>query len=78
MIDQSGLRIAQIEAYDLIKFLRKNGGLGSLEGIWGQNPTIFKPRPIIYQNEALGALITKKGFSRSPNILKPGRSFEHT
>ena len=36
LIDQSELKIAQIEAYDLIKFLRKKmGGLGSLGGIWG-------------------------------------------
>ena len=30
--------------------------------IWGKNPNIFKPRQIIYQNEALGALITGEGF----------------
>ena len=37
--------------------------------IWGQNPKIFKPRQIIYQNEGLGALITKKLFPRSPGII---------
>ena len=36
------------------------GHLGVFGVIWGQNPKIFKPRQIIYQNESLGALITKK------------------
>ena len=33
--------------------------LGVLGVIWGQNQKIFKPGQIIYQNEALGALITQ-------------------
>ena len=33
--------------------------------IWGQNSNIFKPRQLIYQNQALGDVITKKLFSRS-------------
>ena len=37
----------------------------------GQNPKIFKPRQIIYQNEALGALITKKWFPRSLEVIRP-------
>ena len=28
--------------------------------IWGQNANIFKPRQIIYQNEALGPMTKKK------------------
>ena len=36
LIDQSELKIAQIEAYDLIKFLRKkNGGFGVTWGYLG-------------------------------------------
>ena len=57
-IDQSKLRIAQIEAQDQIKiFLFCKFGVGVT---WGQNPNIFIPRQIIYQNEALGPIIKKK------------------
>ena len=35
LIDQSELKIAQIEAYDLIKFLRKNGGFWVTWGYLG-------------------------------------------
>ena len=43
------------------------GRLGVFVVIWGQNSKIFKPRQFVYQNEALGHLITKKVFSRSPD-----------
>ena len=67
-MDQFQLTIAQIEAYDLIKlFDFASGGLGSFGFIWGQNSNIFKPRRFIYQNEALGHVITNKLFSRSPD-----------
>ena len=35
LIDQSELKIAQIEAYDLINFLRKNVGFGVTWGYLG-------------------------------------------
>ena len=38
---------------------------------WGQNPNIFKPRQIIYQNEALCLVIKKKWFSRSSEVIRP-------
>ena len=34
--------------------------MGVFGVIWGQNPNIFKPRQIIYQNEVLGPVIKKK------------------
>ena len=46
-------------------------GLGSLGGFWeigGQNSKISEPRQIIYQNDAVGHVITKKGFSRSLDL----------
>ena len=65
----------------LVSWFRKSGSrghprspdpkLGVFGVIWGQNPKIFKPRQIIYQNEALGALITKKWFPRSLEVIRP-------
>ena len=65
-IDQSKLRIAQIEAWDQIKiFLFRKFGVGVT---WGQNQSIFIPRQIIYQNEALAPIIKKKmGFE----VIRP-------
>ena len=41
------------------------GDIGVFGVIWGQNPNIFKPREIMYKNEALGPVIKNKWFSRS-------------
>ena len=74
LIDQSELRIAQIEAYDLIKvFDFSNWGLGSLGGIWGHLGSNYKnvPGQIIYQNDALDPEIKKKTFSRSCEVIRP-------
>ena len=64
---------AQIEAQNRYRFLIfQVWGWGHLEVfgvIWGQNPNIFKPRQIIYQNEALGPVIKKKWFSRSSEVI---------
>ena len=67
----SKLKIAQIEVYDQIKifYFASWGHLGVFGVIWGQNPKIFKPRQIIYQNEALGPVIKKKRFSRSSEVI---------
>ena len=43
------------------------GHLGVFGVIGGQNSNIFKPRQFIYQNEALGHVIMKKLFLRSPD-----------
>ena len=47
-------------------------GLGVFGAIWGQNPKKFKPRQILYLNEALASvkllLPLEKSFPRS---LKP-------
>ena len=40
--------------------------MGVFGVIWGQNPNILIPEQFIYQNEALGHVIMKKWFSRSP------------
>ena len=45
----------------------KTRGLRSLGGILGQILKISEPRQIIYQNDALGHVITLKWFSRSPD-----------
>ena len=45
--------------------------LGVFGVIWGQNSNIFKPRQIIYQNEAFGPVITKTRFSRSVEVTRP-------
>ena len=45
------------------------GHLGVFGVIWGQNSNIFKPRQIIHQNEALGSVSKKNGFSRSSEII---------
>ena len=45
MIDQSGLKIAQIEAYDLIKFLRKKWGFGVTWGYLGSFGKGFSRSP---------------------------------
>ena len=45
--------------------------LGVFGVIWGQNPNIFKPRQIIYQNEPLGPVTKKKWFSRSSEVIWP-------
>ena len=70
-MDQFQLTIGPIEAYDLIKLFDFTSGgrgrLGVFGVIWGQNSNIFKPRQFIYQNEALGHVITNKLFSRSPD-----------
>ena len=65
----------------LMPWLQKSGFRGhprssdpKLGGIWdhlGPKEKNFKPRQIIYQNEALGALITKTWFPRSPEVLRP-------
>ena len=39
--------------------------------IWDQNPKIFKPRQIIYQNEALCLVVTTKWISRSLEVTWP-------
>ena len=39
--------------------------------IWGQITKMFKPGQIIYQNEALHPMITKKWFSRSVEVTRP-------
>ena len=39
--------------------------------IWGQNSKLFKPRQIIYQNEAIGTMITKSGFRGHPRSSDP-------
>ena len=65
-MNQSERAIAQIQAYDLIKLWQRKyegwGHLGVFGVIGGQNAKISEPRQIIYQNEALGHVITKKGF----------------
>ena len=43
---------------------------GVLGVILGQNQKIFKPRLIIYQNEALASLITEKWFPRSREVIR--------
>ena len=67
IIDRWQLVIAQIGAYDLIKIFDFTswGHLRVFGVIWGQNPNIFKPRQIIYQNEAFGPVIKKKLFPMS-------------
>ena len=47
------------------------GHLGVFGVIWGKNPNIFKPRQIIYQNEALGPVIKKSGFRGHPRSSDP-------
>ena len=50
----------------VLELIRRKTG-----GIWGQNPKIFKPGQIIYQNEALAHLITKMIISREPEVNLP-------
>ena len=45
--------------------------MGVFGVIWGQITKKFKPGQIIYQNEALGPVITKKWFSRSVEVTRP-------
>ena len=47
------------------------GHLGVLGVTWGQNTKNYKPGQVIYQNEALGALMTKKWFLRSAEVIRP-------
>ena len=64
---------AQTEVQNRYRFLiLQVWGWGHLEVfgvIWGQNPNIFKPRQIIYQNKALCPVINIKLFSRSSEVI---------
>ena len=52
--------------------------LGVFGVIWDQNSKFFKPKQIIYQNEALGPVINIKLFLRSsdPNLSAFGVNFQ--
>ena len=39
--------------------------------VWGQNLKVFRPRQIMYQNEALGPVITKTGSRGRPSPHDP-------
>ena len=66
----------------LVPWLRKKGfrgyprspapKFGVFGVIWGQNQKIFKPRKIIYQNDALDPVIKKKWFTRSSDLKIEG------
>ena len=52
----------------LVQWLRKSGSWGhrpQIGGIWGQIPKNLQTRTNVYQNEALGPVITKKWVPRS-------------